>query len=154
MYFIYARKMWRGLKIEMAHLHVKELIRYQWFMRHGTSDLNTNEQFLIFSCCILVCFVVCSTNLFASADTAYVLAYSIIMLTTDLHSPQVRLIPTSVYFYIMIDYSVRWMSLRNDNISDMLLHVHVIHVLNWFYLEKNWPVKMPGHWTLKICLKV
>uniref|UniRef100_A0A3Q2PHQ2 ARF guanine nucleotide exchange factor 2 n=1 Tax=Fundulus heteroclitus TaxID=8078 RepID=A0A3Q2PHQ2_FUNHE len=28
--------------------------------------------------------------LFASADTAYVLAYSIIMLTTDLHSPQVK----------------------------------------------------------------
>ncbi|XP_070302896.1 brefeldin A-inhibited guanine nucleotide-exchange protein 1-like [Salvelinus sp. IW2-2015] len=27
---------------------------------------------------------------FASADTAYVLAYSIIMLTTDLHSPQVK----------------------------------------------------------------
>lgn len=123
-------------------------------MRHGTSDLDINEQFLIFSCSILVCFVVCSTNLFASADTAYVLAYSIIMLTTDLHSPQVRLIPTSVYFYIMIDYSVRWMSLRNDYISDMLLHVHVIHVLNWFYLEKNWPVKLPGHWTLKICLKV
>jgi brefeldin A-inhibited guanine nucleotide-exchange protein len=36
----------------------------------------------------------CETNLnnglFASADTAYVLAYSIIMLTTDLHSPQVK----------------------------------------------------------------
>uniref|UniRef100_A0A914USB7 SEC7 domain-containing protein n=1 Tax=Plectus sambesii TaxID=2011161 RepID=A0A914USB7_9BILA len=31
-----------------------------------------------------------SLGLFASADTAYVLAYSIIMLTTDLHSPQVR----------------------------------------------------------------
>lgn len=33
----------------------------------------------------------CNPNLglFASADTAYVLAYSIIMLTTDLHSPQV-----------------------------------------------------------------
>jgi Sec7-like guanine-nucleotide exchange factor len=30
-----------------------------------------------------------SLGLFASADTAYVLAYSIIMLTTDLHSPQV-----------------------------------------------------------------
>lgn len=88
-------------------------------MRPGTSDLDINEQFLIFSCSILVCFVVCSTNLFASADTAYVLAYSIIMLTTDLHSPQVRLIPTSVYF-----------SLRNDYISDILLHVHVIHVLN------------------------
>ena len=32
----------------------------------------------------------CSQTMFASADTAYVLAYSIIMLTTDLHSPQVR----------------------------------------------------------------
>ncbi|XP_076064031.1 ADP ribosylation factor guanine nucleotide exchange factor Sec71 isoform X2 [Oratosquilla oratoria] len=34
----------------------------------------------------------CNANLglFASADTAYVLAYSIIMLTTDLHSPQVK----------------------------------------------------------------
>lgn len=30
------------------------------------------------------------TNVFANADTAYVLAYSIIMLTTDLHNPQVR----------------------------------------------------------------
>ncbi|CAG7719826.1 unnamed protein product [Allacma fusca] len=34
----------------------------------------------------------CNPNngVFASADTAYVLAYSIIMLTTDLHSPQVK----------------------------------------------------------------
>lgn len=32
-------------------------------------------------------------TLFASADTAYVLAYSIIMLTTDLHSPQVSISP-------------------------------------------------------------
>ncbi|XP_073968830.1 ADP ribosylation factor guanine nucleotide exchange factor Sec71 isoform X2 [Rhodnius prolixus] len=31
-----------------------------------------------------------NNSLFASADTAYVLAYSIIMLTTDLHSPQVK----------------------------------------------------------------
>ena len=31
-----------------------------------------------------------SQDLFASADTAYVLAYSIIMLTTDLHSDRVR----------------------------------------------------------------
>ena len=30
------------------------------------------------------------TGIFASADTAYVLAFSIIMLTTDLHSPQVK----------------------------------------------------------------
>ncbi|XP_005992094.2 brefeldin A-inhibited guanine nucleotide-exchange protein 2 [Latimeria chalumnae] len=29
-------------------------------------------------------------TLFASADTAYVLAYSVVMLTTDLHSPQVK----------------------------------------------------------------
>ena len=33
---------------------------------------------------------ICSLRLFASADTAYVLAYSIIMLTTDLHSAQVK----------------------------------------------------------------
>lgn len=34
----------------------------------------------------------CNPNngLFASADTAYVLGFSIIMLTTDLHSPQVK----------------------------------------------------------------
>lgn len=31
-----------------------------------------------------------NSNIFASADTAYVLSYSIIMLTTDLHSPQVK----------------------------------------------------------------
>lgn len=31
-----------------------------------------------------------NNNLFASADTVYVLAFSIIMLTTDLHSPQVK----------------------------------------------------------------
>ncbi len=31
-----------------------------------------------------------SLRLFASADAPYVLAYSIIMLTTDLHSPQVK----------------------------------------------------------------
>lgn len=38
-------------------------------------------------------------TLFASADTAYVLAYSIIMLTTDLHSPQVKYFND---FYIVI----------------------------------------------------
>lgn len=35
-------------------------------------------------------FFYCSLRLFASADAPYVLAYSIIMLTTDLHSPQVK----------------------------------------------------------------
>ena len=38
----------------------------------------------------LIIFAIGSLGLFASADTAYVLAYSIIMLTTDLHSPQVN----------------------------------------------------------------
>ena len=32
-----------------------------------------------------------SSEIFASADAAYVLAYSVIMLTTDLHSSQVRI---------------------------------------------------------------
>jgi brefeldin A-inhibited guanine nucleotide-exchange protein len=36
-----------------------------------------------------------SEGVFASADTAYVLAYSIIMLTTDLHSPQVSSLGTN-----------------------------------------------------------
>ncbi|VDQ15022.1 unnamed protein product [Trichobilharzia regenti] len=31
-----------------------------------------------------------SNDLFVSADTAYVLAFSIIMLTTDLHSSQIK----------------------------------------------------------------
>jgi hypothetical protein len=38
----------------------------------------------------LFLFFVISLRLFASADAPYVLAYSIIMLTTDLHSPQVK----------------------------------------------------------------
>src|SRR6202023_568737 len=32
----------------------------------------------------------CNPNSFANADTAYILAYSVIMLNTDLHSPQVK----------------------------------------------------------------
>jgi len=35
------------------------------------------------------CFIDYSDEIFTSADAAYVLAYSIIMLTTDLHSSQV-----------------------------------------------------------------
>lgn len=44
----------------------------------------------LFSSPFLQC-VFSRQTLFASADTAYVLAYSIIMLTTDLHSPQVSI---------------------------------------------------------------
>ncbi|MBZ3879530.1 Brefeldin A-inhibited guanine nucleotide-exchange protein 1 [Sciurus carolinensis] len=39
-------------------------------------------------------------TLFASADTAYVLAYSIIMLTTDLHSPQLAWTPFLAAFSV------------------------------------------------------
>lgn len=35
-------------------------------------------------------FCVCNPNVFASADTAYVLAYSVIMLNTDAHNAQVK----------------------------------------------------------------
>ena len=48
----------------------------------------------------LICIFFCRQTLFASADTAYVLAYSIIMLTTDLHSPQVRTIDC----FMSLDY--------------------------------------------------
>ena len=37
-------------------------------------------------------------DIFASADTAYVLAYSIIMLTTDLHNDQVQCRPRGSWF--------------------------------------------------------
>jgi len=40
---------------------------------------------------ISVFFTVFSLGIFASADAAYVLAYSVIMLTTDLHSKNVRI---------------------------------------------------------------
>ena len=39
--------------------------------------------------CAFVFFLAFREEIFASADAAYVLAYSIIMLTTDLHSDQV-----------------------------------------------------------------
>lgn len=35
-------------------------------------------------------FVRCNPGSFKSADVAYVLAYSVIMLNTDLHNPQVK----------------------------------------------------------------
>ena len=42
---------------------------------------------------VYIMFLFCSSNtVFASADAAYVLAYSIIMLTTDLHNSQVGIV--------------------------------------------------------------
>ena len=35
-------------------------------------------------------YVSCNTEAFKSADVAYVLAYSVIMLNTDAHNPQVK----------------------------------------------------------------
>lgn len=50
--------------------------------------------FLITSASVIICVeqnmdFCFSSEIFASADAAYVLAYSVIMLTTDLHSSQV-----------------------------------------------------------------
>ena len=42
-----------------------------------------------------------SLGIFASADTAYVLAYSIIMLTTDLHSDKVTMTYSHTHFMYM-----------------------------------------------------
>lgn len=53
--------------------------RGHFLFQHLTNLSNININFLLYS-----------LGVFASADTAYVLAYSIIMLTTDLHSPQVK----------------------------------------------------------------
>lgn len=36
------------------------------------------------------CYCKCNPNAFTSADTAYVLAYSVIMLNTDAHNPMVK----------------------------------------------------------------
>lgn len=41
-------------------------------------------------------FVKCNPGSFKSADVAYVLAYSVIMLNTDAHNPQVRAMPKYV----------------------------------------------------------
>lgn len=56
-----------------------------------------------------------SLGLFASADTAYVLAYSIIMLTTDLHSTQVKvsLVPAAS-FLIQLNKLLSLLALEAD----------------------------------------
>lgn len=52
---------------------------------------DATSNYLIFVILINSFSATCSSNgLFTSADTAYVLGFSIIMLTTDLHSPQVK----------------------------------------------------------------
>lgn len=56
-----------------------------------------------------------NNNLFASADTAYVLAYSIIMLTTDLHCGKIKekqrmskvsiITPLgSIFYFVVLDF--------------------------------------------------
>ena len=47
------------------------------------------------------CLLIFSNTVFASADAAYVLAYSIILLTTDLHNSQVN----SIQFFVSFERS-------------------------------------------------
>uniref|UniRef100_A0AC35TRP5 SEC7 domain-containing protein n=1 Tax=Rhabditophanes sp. KR3021 TaxID=114890 RepID=A0AC35TRP5_9BILA len=67
-------------------------------------------------------FCLCNPNLkiFASADTAYVLAYSIILLTTDLHSKNVKKKMT-VEEYIKMN---RGINDSNDLPSDLLIEIY------------------------------
>ena len=51
------------------------------------------------TCASSICY---SLGIFASADTAYVLAYSVIMLTTDLHSDPVSGITTLLVEYLLL----------------------------------------------------
>uniref|UniRef100_A0A7E4WE95 SEC7 domain-containing protein n=1 Tax=Panagrellus redivivus TaxID=6233 RepID=A0A7E4WE95_PANRE len=59
-------------------------------------------------------------NIFASADTAYVLSYAVIMLTTDLHSPQVRKKMTKEEFI----RSVRGINDQNDLPEDFVSGIY------------------------------
>ena len=68
---------------------------------------------------MLVC---CSLGIFASADTAYVLAYSVIMLTTDLHSDQVSGITTLLVQYLLLLYLAFFRFLWNICQCDVLIH--------------------------------
>lgn len=70
----------------------------------------------------------CRQTLFASADTAYVLAYSIIMLTTDLHSPQV-----SASLHLLL--KTYWISQPNSS------------EFRFFFSFFSWHSRML-HWTI------
>lgn len=65
-------------------------MRYLLFLVFTSLHFKTNMRPVQLLTVALICVLLYRQTLFASADTAYVLAYSIIMLTTDLHSPQVR----------------------------------------------------------------
>lgn len=62
--------------------------------RHGIANAIRGER--VWGCVYRTCLSY-SLGLFASADTAYVLSYSIIMLTTDLHSAQVSRRPVHTH---------------------------------------------------------
>ena len=47
-------------------------------------------------------------KVFASADTCYVLAYSIIMLTTDLHNDQVNRLQTELQISYLVTQQPSW----------------------------------------------
>ena len=75
-------------------------------------------------CCSPSC--VGSTELYASADTAYVLAFSIIMLTTDLHSPQVGHSLDSPQVGHSLDSGSQTLSLCGDQ-RLRILWIHPVH---------------------------
>jgi len=76
----------------ICHIYICMLLCAGYFYCH----LLMLFRILLYNLFINLC---CSNSLFASADTAYVLAYSIIMLTTDLHSSQVAV---SIELHIIV----------------------------------------------------
>ncbi|XP_023237066.1 brefeldin A-inhibited guanine nucleotide-exchange protein 1-like [Centruroides sculpturatus] len=90
----------------------------------------------------------CETNpnngLFASADTAYVLAYSIIMLTTDLHSPQYILLQLERDAYVqalarftLLTANSPITEMKAKNIDTIKTLITVAHT-DGNYLGKSW----------------
>lgn len=69
----------------------------------------------------LIYVVLYRQTLFASADTAYVLAYSIIMLTTDLHSPQVRTATVATTITYMSQHII-----KDTTVSPLSLYLFLI----------------------------
>ena len=66
----------------------------------------------------------CSPNSFSSADTAYVLAYSVIMLNTDAHNSMVKdKVWLPVLFYLLI-YFIFYLKKLLDFIHAFAIAIH------------------------------
>lgn len=64
----------------------EEYVICQFKTLESTKNVPLGNLYFMKICCLLIF----SNTVFASADAAYVLAYSIILLTTDLHNSQVN----------------------------------------------------------------